>query len=70
MNHHNVATLHGFEQDRETSFLVMELVEGETLAERIARGAMSVEEAVLIFLQIADADAQRSAARSWARLAT
>ena len=35
LNHSNVATLSGFEKEGDTSFLVMELVEGETLAERI-----------------------------------
>jgi serine/threonine-protein kinase len=54
LNHNNVATLHGFEKHEDTSFLVMELVEGETLADRITRGPMSVEQAVGIFLQIAD----------------
>ena len=38
LNHANIATLHGLEQHQGQPFLVMELVEGETLAERIARG--------------------------------
>ena len=38
LNHPNIASLHAFEQDDDTNFLVMELVEGETLAERISRG--------------------------------
>ena len=42
LNHNNTATLHGFERDGDTSFLVMELVDGETLADRIARGPISV----------------------------
>ena len=33
LNHNNIATLYGFEHEGDTSFLVMELVEGETLAE-------------------------------------
>jgi len=37
LNHPGIATLHGFEKVDGTPFLVMELVEGETLAERIAR---------------------------------
>src|SRR5918994_5457925 len=37
LNHPNIATLHGLEQADGRHFLVMELVEGETLAERIAR---------------------------------
>ena len=54
LNHNNVASLHSFERDEDTKFLVMELVEGETLAERIQRGPIPVEEALPIFLQIAE----------------
>ena len=54
LNHNNIATLYGFEKEEDTSFLVMELVEGETLAERIKRGAIPVEEALPLFLQIAE----------------
>ena len=53
LNHSNVATLHGFEKEGDTCFLVMELVEGETLADRLARGPIPFEEAVAYFLQIA-----------------
>ena len=50
LNHPAIATLYGFEDD----FLVMELVEGETLAERIARGPIPVDEVIALFTQIAD----------------
>ena len=50
LNHSNVATLYGFED----GYLVMELVEGETLGERIARGPMAVEDALPLFTQIAE----------------
>ncbi len=40
LNHPAIATLHGFEDD----FIVMELVEGETLAERVARGPIPIDE--------------------------
>ncbi len=43
LNHSNVATLYGFEKEGDTSFLVMELIEGETLADRIKRGAIPVD---------------------------
>ncbi len=45
LNHPNVATLHGLEQSGGIRFLVMELVPGETLAERLARGSIPIEEA-------------------------
>ncbi len=54
LNHNNIATLHGFEKEGDTSYLVMELVEGETLADRIKRGAIRVDEALPLFLQIAE----------------
>ncbi len=54
LNHNNVATLFGFEKEADTSFLVMELVEGETLADRIARGPIPVGDAVPLFIQIAE----------------
>ena len=47
LNHPNIATIHGLEQSNGTSYLVMELVSGETLQERIRRdGAVPVEEAL------------------------
>ena len=54
LNHPNIATVHGFEQEGGEHFLVMELVEGEDLAERIARGPIPVEEAIPFFIQIAE----------------
>jgi tRNA A-37 threonylcarbamoyl transferase component Bud32 len=54
LNHPNIATLHGFESEGATGFLVMELVEGETLADRLSRGPIPVAEAMRLFLQVAD----------------
>ena len=54
LNHPNIATLHGMERSGDVRFLVMELVEGETLGERIARGAIPLDEAVALFVQIAE----------------
>ncbi len=54
LNHPNVATLYGFEQHDGTHFLVMELVEGEDLADRISRGPIPVNEAIPLFVQIAE----------------
>ncbi len=55
LNHANIATLHGFEEADGRQFLVMELVEGETLAERVARRPLSLNEAAQLFGPIADA---------------
>ena len=54
LNHSNVATLYGLEESGGRQFLAMELVEGETLAERIARGSIPVDEAVPLFIHIAE----------------
>ena len=55
LNHPNIASIYGFEQSEGMHYLVLELVEGETLAERIARGSIPVEELLDIAIQIADA---------------
>ncbi len=56
LNHPNIATIHGLEQSGGTSYLVMELVSGENLAERVKReGAIPVEESLTIAKQIAEA---------------
>jgi serine/threonine protein kinase len=55
LNHPNVAAIHGLEDFEGRKFLVMELVPGETLAERINRGPIPVEETLGIAKQIADA---------------
>src|SRR5580700_8406638 len=56
LNHPNIATIYGLEQSNGTSYLVMELVPGDTLAQRIKReGAVPVEESLTIGKQIAEA---------------
>ena len=55
LNHPGIATLYGVEEFETKPFLVMELVEGETLAERIARGPLPVDEALTLSQQIAEA---------------
>jgi hypothetical protein len=55
LNHPNIAQVYGFEQSAGASALVMELVEGEDLAERIARGPIPRDEALPIARQIAQA---------------
>jgi Tol biopolymer transport system component len=55
LNHPNIATIHGLEQSGGTSYLVMELVSGVTLADRVKAGPLSIEEALKIAVQIAEA---------------
>src|SRR6202045_304600 len=55
LNHPNIATIYGLEQSGGTSYLVMELVSGEDLAERIKAGPLGIEEALKIAVQIAEA---------------
>jgi Tol biopolymer transport system component len=55
LNHSNIAAIYGLEEADGTRALVMELVEGEDLAARIARGPLPVEDALGIARQIAEA---------------
>ena len=55
LNHPNIAAIYGLEEAESTKALVMELVEGPTLADRIAQGAIPVDEALPIAKQIAEA---------------
>ena len=54
-SHPNIAGIHGLEEADGQRFLVMEVAEGQTLGERLAKGPLPVEEAVRIALQIAQA---------------
>src|SRR5687768_6251395 len=55
LNHPHIAAIYGLEETGGTPVLVMELVEGEDLARRLARGALPVADALAIAVQIADA---------------
>src|SRR3954464_6097658 len=55
LNHPNIAALYGIEQTAGQQFLVLELVEGETLADRVARGPLPLADALTIAIQIAEA---------------
>jgi len=55
LNHPHIAAIHGVEDATEVKALVLELVEGETLAERLARGPLPIAEVVAIARQIAEA---------------
>ena len=55
LNHPNIAAIHGLEQSEGTNFLVLELIEGETLTARIARGRVQVKEVIDWGVQLAEA---------------
>src|SRR3984885_14188499 len=56
LNHPTIATIYGLEQSNGTSYLVMELVSGETLQQRLAReGRLPIEDALGVCRQIAEA---------------
>jgi serine/threonine protein kinase len=55
LNHPNIAAIYGLEESSGTNFLVLELVEGETLADRIKAAPIPVEESLKLALQIAEA---------------
>jgi serine/threonine protein kinase len=55
LNHPHICTLHDIGNDRGTDFLVMEYMEGETLADRLRRGPLPLQEVVRVGTQIADA---------------
>jgi Tol biopolymer transport system component len=55
LNHPNVAAIYGLEESDGVTALVLELVEGQTLAERIASGALPVEDVIGVGRQIAEA---------------
>ncbi len=55
LNHNNIASIYGLEESDGIHFLVLELIEGDTLADRLKRGAIPVEESLKLALQIAEA---------------
>ena len=54
LNHPNIAAIHGLEEAEGKRFLVLELVDGETLAQRIAKGPLPVDETLDVCLKIAE----------------
>ncbi len=63
LNHPHVCTLHDIGRDGDIDYLVMEYLEGETLAERLLRGALPIDAVIAIGRQIADALDRAHAAR-------
>ncbi len=55
LNHTNIAVVHDFQQAGRRHFLVMEFVEGETLADRIRRGPLPLDESLQLARQVAEA---------------
>ena len=55
LNHPNIATIHGLEEADGDRFLVQELIDGATLADRLRKGPLPVEEALRLAVQIAEA---------------
>ena len=55
LNHHNIAAIYGFEESQGEHALVLELVEGPTLADRIVEGAMPIREVLPLAQQICEA---------------
>lgn len=55
LNHPNICTIHGIEQHESEHFIVMELLDGESLADRIRRGPLDIDAVLTLGVQIADA---------------
>ncbi|HEX8407345.1 MAG TPA: protein kinase [Thermoanaerobaculia bacterium] len=55
LNHPNICTMHDVGEHEGVDYIVMEYLEGETLAERLAKGPLPVEKALRIAIEIADA---------------
>ncbi|HUS10925.1 MAG TPA: protein kinase [Pyrinomonadaceae bacterium] len=55
LNHPNICTIHGIEQFESEHFIVMELLDGESLADRIRRGPLDIESLLTLGVQITDA---------------
>jgi eukaryotic-like serine/threonine-protein kinase len=54
LNHPNIAAIHGLEEFAGTSFLILELIDGQTLAQRLSKGALPIDEALSFCRQIAE----------------
>jgi Tol biopolymer transport system component len=55
LNHSNIAAIHDLQEAEGTHFLVLELVEGETLAQRLSRGRLPLDDAIELCIQVAKA---------------
>ena len=57
-NHPHICTLFDIGREGETDFLVMDYLDGETLAQRLEQGALPLDQALQIAIQIADGDSE------------
>src|SRR6478736_5838057 len=55
LNHPNICTIHGIEQFESEHFIIMELLEGESLGDRIRRGPLDIDSVLTVGVQIVDA---------------
>jgi non-specific serine/threonine protein kinase len=55
LNHPNICTIHGIEQFESAHFIIMELLDGESLADRIRRGPLDIDTVLTLGVQIVDA---------------
>ena len=55
LNHPNICTIHGIEQHESEHFIVMELLDGESLGDRVRRGPLDIEAVLTLGVQLADA---------------
>jgi len=55
LNHPNICTIHGIEQHESEHFIVMELLDGESLGDRIRRGPLDIDSMLTLGVQIVDA---------------
>src|ERR1700730_4246674 len=55
LNHHHICTLYDVGHQEGTDYLVMEFLEGETLAARLTKGALALEETLRYGIEVADA---------------
>ena len=60
LNHTNIAAIYDLQEANGSSFLMLELVEGETLADRLARGSLPLDETLHIAKQICEALSPRT----------
>src|SRR6476660_8976030 len=52
LNHPNICTIHGIEQDESQHFIVMELLDGESRGDRIRRGPLDIESVLTLGIQM------------------